>query len=290
MGKIEDWEEIIGSIIESLFFGAEMSFDEEALRSKADVGRNLYEAEGRARAGSKAKGGEKERGGEEARVRISQNGGAVSVKNAYWSDYEAAERGKRSNFEEEALRERICRTLETEAYLTEQIRGLLGEEGMSAAFWDSECMQKSAWPRTDEVLQSLMYEDMSLEKAGYIDTVAELERKEICRKESEGADKYFTQGVAAVGVKSFFGDEYGAWEEEAEAYLNDILSTKRTDKSTVKKIIESGAEAEIGGGREVKIEMVNNNNISSKVDIDEVCDMMTMKIYDIMRRSADGAY
>ncbi|MCD8049271.1 MAG: hypothetical protein LUG52_06680 [Clostridia bacterium] len=48
--------------------------------------------------------------------------------------------------------------------------------------------------------------------------------------------------------------------------------------------------SEAKGGGEVKIEMVNNNQFKSEVDMDEIADRLTERIADLMARSADGVY
>ncbi len=127
-----------------------------------------------------------------------------------------------------------------------------------------------------------------IENAAFNDLYAELFRKEAMIRE---------YGVNEVQLPKMIYEAAEAEDAEAavgseayEAYISEIYETEGMGRSGAKRIIESAAERGGGESREVRIEMVNNNNISSKADIDDVADMLTMRICDIMNRSADGIY
>lgn len=259
MGKIGEWEDIAEKIAESLFFEAVMSFEEGELMKL------IFPAENEGYTAKGVSEGEKK-----------------------------AEKSAAANLSEDI--KRITKMPEAEY----DAAGLLEEaERAISRLWEEKAEEPAAY-YSGEKENTMYIRAESLLTGNEEESAAEYDL-------SIGRDLIEAEGLKNMYEKLFseeaMSGEFGADEAQlpkmiyeaaekvgSEAYINEAYGAEKIGRSGARRIIESTAERGSGASREVKIEMVNNNNISSKVDIDDVADMLTMRICDIMNRSADGIY
>jgi predicted nucleic acid-binding protein len=274
MGKVGEWEEIFGKVFDNFFFAAAMEFCEDVF----DGG--FFEA-------MKSEG-EKEKDG--ADVRKIGSGKEESFSEKSEADFAAmlfapsVYGDLKQSFDEESG------VFESEADFGEELL----EYALDSFFTEERKAKGLKFEDFEKSAENLNLRALEGEENfGFSEayTIDDLKRYLNAEDECFEAERYGEYALYSELLEKIIGND----ESESlavEKNYDEIFSDERSvgGRSLAKKILESEARIKGGVGGDVKIEMVNNNNISSDTDIDDIADMLTMRIFEIMQKSADGLY
>lgn len=265
MGKAAQWEEMMESVFESLFFTAYMSFEEGEFFSEE----RLFKS---------AETGQRPTGKNTAYISEGEENEAEARRGAENKEREAGD----------VLRKRTAargRIFENDA-LAEEI--LMRERVREA----DECLFEPLRERFDEEAEEFFAEggfEKRLISEGFNEELPPETRGSLFREETAaGAESGYRELSLPEGIYEGYEAE-SVWEEIMKVeYAKSSGNFEHFEKGRIQRIL-TGAGEKSGETRGIRIEKVNNN-ISSEIDIDEVIDAMTMRITDLMTRSADGIY
>lgn len=115
--------------------------------------------------------------------------------------------------------------------------------------------------------------------------------------------------IEGNSISKIIGKDNFAYDEIEQKIFNESLHEKlretasrenmglekdtvvgKIEKSKVKKLLEYAPDENGEHGKDIKIELNNVNNVTKNSDIEQVTELLTQRICDIMQKSADGFY